>query len=94
VHWRWPAAPAVAVPGATPPMLDRPIWPVAKQAADLLTAPRELARVGLCAGDGCGWLFFDRTGRRRWCSMRSCGNRAKAASYYQRHKGAPHTSTN
>ncbi len=34
----------------------------------------------------CGWLFFDSTrgGKRRWCQMRTCGNREKA----QRHRQA------
>jgi predicted RNA-binding Zn ribbon-like protein len=37
-----------------------------------------------CEGDVCGWLFLDRSpaGRRRWCSMRDCGNRAKARRHY------------
>ncbi|MGH6617812.1 CGNR zinc finger domain-containing protein [Sphingomonas sp.] len=31
----------------------------------------------------CGWLFVDtsRGGRRRWCSMRTCGNREKASRH-------------
>ncbi len=33
----------------------------------------------------CGWLFYDRSksARRRWCSMKSCGNREKAKRHYQ-----------
>ena len=36
----------------------------------------------------CGWLFLDssRGGRRRWCSMSTCGNREKAS----RHRHAAH----
>ncbi len=69
--------------------LERPLWPVARSAADLLTAP-ELQRVGECAGEGCGWLFLDtsRSGRRRWCDMKDCGNRAKARRFYYRKKSA------
>ena len=55
------------------------LWPVAQSAAELL-ASTELERVKECADDrGCGWLFLDtsRNGTRRWCSMQSCGNRAK-----------------
>lgn len=35
-------------------------------------------RIRACGG--CGWLFLDssRGGRRRWCSMSTCGNREKA----------------
>jgi predicted RNA-binding Zn ribbon-like protein len=33
----------------------------------------------------CGWLFVDssRGGRRRWCSMRTCGNREKSSRHRQ-----------
>ncbi|MFN2148005.1 MAG: CGNR zinc finger domain-containing protein [Anaerolineales bacterium] len=66
--------------------LERPLWLLAHTAADLLQSDR-LERVGECADEnGCGYLFFDtsRNHSRRWCSMESCGNRAKARSYYQR----------
>jgi len=65
---------------------DRVLWPVLKSAADLLTSP-ELRRVKQCADDrGCGFLFLDRSKNlsRRWCSMKSCGNRAKVLGYYRR----------
>jgi predicted RNA-binding Zn ribbon-like protein len=37
---------------------------------------------------GCGWLFVDesRNGSRRWCSMKDCGNRAKARRHYRKVK--------
>ena len=40
----------------------------------------------------CGWLFRDisRGGRRRWCSMKTCGNREKVSKHIQRIKGKPH----
>ncbi len=59
---------------------------IARSAADLLTDPDRLGRVRVCAADGCGWLFVDdsRGARRRWCSMQSCGNRAKARAHYRR----------
>lgn len=65
--------------------LEWPIWPVARSAADLLTSHGG-ADIGLCSADGCGWLFLDPAHRRRWCSMRDCGNRAKARRHYQRNK--------
>jgi predicted RNA-binding Zn ribbon-like protein len=39
-----------------------------------------------CDGHDCGWLFLDtsKAGRRRWCSMDVCGNRAKAQRYRRR----------
>ncbi len=40
-------------------------------------------RLRACANEGCRWAFYDAspTGRRRWCEMASCGNRAKAARH-------------
>jgi predicted RNA-binding Zn ribbon-like protein len=48
-------------------------------------------RIRVCANDTCQWLFFDesRTGRRRWCDMATCGNRAKAQRHRARKKEAP-----
>jgi predicted RNA-binding Zn ribbon-like protein len=65
--------------------LDRMLWPVVHDVADLLTSG-DLDRVGQCADDRCGWLFLDvsRNGSRRWCSMEACGNRAKARRHYRR----------
>ena len=47
-------------------------------------------RIRVCASDTCQWIFYDasRTGRRRWCDMATCGNRAKAARYRARAKAA------
>ena len=46
-------------------------------------------RLRACADDTCRWVFYDdsRTGRRRWCDMSSCGNKAKAARHRARAKG-------
>ncbi len=73
------------------PALDAPWWPSLAAAADLLASRDELARVRVCgmseAGE-CGWLFVDRTKARtrRWCSMKDCGNRAKARRHYAKVK--------
>jgi predicted RNA-binding Zn ribbon-like protein len=68
---------------------DMMLWPIARDAAELLTSER-LARVKECANEteGCGWLFLDtsRSGNRVWCSMESCGNRAKFRAFYDRHR--------
>ena len=47
------------------------------------------ARIGVCEGGNCGWLFLDesRGKRRRWCDMNDCGSRAKARRYYEKRKG-------
>ena len=47
-------------------------------------------RLRICASDTCDWVFYDtsRTGRRRWCDMNTCGNRAKAARHRARAREA------
>ncbi len=59
--------------------------PILWSAGDLLTGGR-LDKVKRCANPECGWLFFDdsRAGKRLWCSMQACGNRAKARRHYHR----------
>jgi predicted RNA-binding Zn ribbon-like protein len=59
---------------------DRPLWPIAVAAVDLLRSDR-LARVKQC--DNCPWLFVDRSrnGSRRWCSMDECGVHTKMRRY-------------
>lgn len=49
-------------------------------------ADHDDGRLRVCADDACGWLFIDRSpaGRRRWCDMRTCGNRAKVARHRAR----------
>jgi len=52
---------------------------LALDAIDLLRFA-DLTRLRRCEGEDCGWLFLDssKAGRRRWCDMTVCGNRAKA----------------
>ena len=62
------------------------LMPLANAAAELLTAI-DLSRVKRCRGDCCDMYFLDtsRNRTRAWCEMAACGNRAKAAAYYERH---------
>jgi predicted RNA-binding Zn ribbon-like protein len=68
-------------------ILERLLWPVVRSAADLLTSD-ELYAVRACAAEDCKWLFLDtsKNRSRRWCDMKSCGNRAKARRHYGRKK--------
>ena len=77
--WAWPDTSA----------LDAVLGPIAWSAARLLTSD-EVAQVGRCASEDCGWLFVDRSRRhnRRWCEMGECGSRAKARRYYARKREA------
>lgn len=65
--------------------LDRMLWPVIRDAAELLNS-EDLSRVRECANDTCGWLFIDRSKNhsRRWCDMKTCGNQAKARRHYEK----------
>jgi predicted RNA-binding Zn ribbon-like protein len=58
---------------------------LARDAAEMLgTAQRD--RVRVCASETCSARFYDRSraGGRRWCSMRGCGNVAKARRHRAR----------
>ena len=66
-----------------PDRLDRPVLAIAHASAEFLLRP-ERSAVRACPGRHCGWLFLDPSGRRRWCSMATCGNRAKQRRHSQR----------
>lgn len=74
--WRWRGSDT---------SLEAPLAPIAWSAAELLTGG-DLGRLRECDGARCNWLFLDRSrnSSRRWCSMESCGNRAKARRHYRR----------
>lgn len=69
-------------PSPPDPALAVLLAPVLWSAGDLLAGPRR-DRLRCCANPRCRWLFLDesKSANRRWCSMSTCGNRAKA----QRH---------
>jgi predicted RNA-binding Zn ribbon-like protein len=54
--------------------------------AALEAAELDRSRVRRCANPRCALLFHDTTRNRsrRWCSMATCGNRAKARAHYRR----------
>ena len=60
---------------------------IARDAVDMLTRTPP-ARIKLCADPTCRGLFVDesRPGKRRWCSMNFCGNRAKSRTFARRHR--------
>lgn len=79
LHWDW----APGIDGE-----KHLVYSVARAAANLL-ASDQAERVRECEDDrGCGYLFIDQSKNhsRRWCSMESCGNRAKARRHYERLK--------
>ena len=74
-----------ALAGALP-LLDI----LAISSVSILGDLRERERIKRCPGENCGWLFLDETrnGRRKWCMMETCGNRAKARRNYRRARRA------
>ncbi len=70
---RW-GFPAVATP-------TEPLDALLVRAGDLLV---DGVRVDACPGHACGWMFVNPAGRRRWCQMAVCGNRAKQAAHAAR----------
>ena len=62
--------------------LAAPLTPVVRSAVDLLVSP-DVDRVRTCAATECAWLFLDTTRNRarRWCDMKTCGNREKVRRF-------------
>lgn len=48
----------------------------------------EAERLRVCDNEECRWVFYDSSpaGRRRWCDMATCGNRAKVARHRARQR--------
>lgn len=63
---------------------DVVIGALAADAIDLLTGPRR-ADLRACGAPGCVLLFLKNHPRRAWCSN-TCGNRARQARHYRRHR--------
>ncbi|GIH93249.1 CGNR zinc finger domain-containing protein [Planobispora siamensis] len=81
----WDGASVTAVtrrPGAPGARLTTML---AEAVAGLLTDPA-IIRVRECEADDCVMLFLPAHPRRRWCSAARCGNRARVARYYRRHR--------
>ncbi|WP_101848290.1 CGNR zinc finger domain-containing protein [Zhihengliuella sp. ISTPL4] len=70
-------------------IVDDPDWHAAwVAAADLVRLYGERPeRIRPCANPECVLWFYDtsKSGQRRWCSMQGCGNRMKAARFYDKH---------
>ena len=61
------------------------LTPIARSAAELLGHSEPL-RIRKCGNPVCSLYYYDtsKNRTRRWCSMAVCGNRMKAASFYER----------
>lgn len=65
----------------------QPAWHAAFNYVELLRR-WPASRIKACAHPDCILYFLDtsKNGTRRWCDMRTCGNRAKARRHYRRRK--------
>ncbi|MEV7726807.1 ABATE domain-containing protein [Streptomyces sp. NPDC087917] len=87
VAWAEPGGALAAVAHRSGDPARRLAAELAEAVADLLTDPR-VGQVRECEGEGCVLLFLPAHPRRRWCVAAVCGNRARVARYYARHKEA------
>ena len=69
---------------------ELPLWKLAQSASDLLVS-EDAERVKGCGDPTCRWLFLDlsKNHTRRWCDMKTCGNRMKARRHQARLQEMP-----
>jgi predicted RNA-binding Zn ribbon-like protein len=76
LEWSWAGAEQQA---------ELPLWKLAQAASDLLLST-DADLVKDCGAPTCRWLFLDvsKNRTRRWCDMKTCGNRMKARRHQAR----------
>jgi predicted RNA-binding Zn ribbon-like protein len=81
-HWYWSWA-------GLERRAEIPLWMLAQAAADLLVSS-DAELIKDCGDPNCRWLFLDtsKNHTRRWCDMKTCGNRMKARRHQARYQGA------
>ena len=64
-----------------------PLWKLAQAASDLLVSS-DAEGIKECGDPTCRWLFLDtsKNHTRRWCDMKTCGNRMKARRHHARYQ--------
>jgi predicted RNA-binding Zn ribbon-like protein len=69
---------------------ELPLWKLAQSASDLLVS-EDTKQVKNCGDPTCRWLFLDvsKNHTRRWCDMKTCGNRMKARRHQARLQEMP-----
>ncbi len=84
----------VDVTGDRPRLVPRATGPVEAALAMVLAGVADAVasgawdRMKACRDPACRWVYFDhsRNRSRAWCSMETCGNRAKARAFRQRRR--------
>jgi predicted RNA-binding Zn ribbon-like protein len=79
LEWSWSGAERQA---------EIPLWMLAQAASDLLVSS-DVELIKDCGDPTCRWLFLDvsKNHTRRWCDMKTCGNRMKARRHHARVQG-------
>jgi predicted RNA-binding Zn ribbon-like protein len=69
---------------------ELPLWKLAQSASDFLVS-EDARLVKGCGDPTCRWLFLDlsKNHTRRWCDMKTCGNRMKARRHQARLQETP-----
>ena len=84
LKWSLPGEPQVTVEYWGDDPASSALAQVAQSAIDLIGRP-DRARLRACHAPGCVLFFLKAHPRREWCSA-ACGNRARAARHYRRHR--------
>lgn len=82
----WDGTAVTSTPRRTGSLGVRVAAALAEAAIDLLADTAAVTAVRVCEAQDCVLLFLPAHPRRRWCSAARCGNRARVARYYERHK--------
>jgi predicted RNA-binding Zn ribbon-like protein len=71
----------------SPAPAELPLWMLSLRVADLMTSD-EMHMLRACGNPECQWLFLDtsKNHTRRWCDMKTCGNRIKARRFKAQHR--------
>ncbi|MEL7974373.1 ABATE domain-containing protein [Isoptericola sp. F-RaC21] len=84
-HARWGGSSVVTRARRDGNPAERLAAAFADATVQLLSGP-DIVDVRRCDAPACVMLFLPRNPRRRWCTPDVCGNRARVARYYLRHK--------
>ncbi|MCX5008850.1 CGNR zinc finger domain-containing protein [Streptomyces sp. NBC_00638] len=86
LNWPPEGAPTARLLSAQNDPRIRLVAALARAAIDFLSSP-QCEQLRACAAPRCVRYFVKSHGRQEWCKP-SCGNRARAARHYQRHRTA------
>jgi predicted RNA-binding Zn ribbon-like protein len=89
LDWAGPPGPAARTVRSAGRACEAALSWIAEEAVLLFTGPQG-GRLRACPGPGCVLYFVRAHPRREWCSA-VCGNRARVARHYQRHRAGGNT---